>query len=194
MRLYELTFPTSIQKAGEILKDAGYEEISTDDNAYGKVFHKPGQNSVLKLYDDRDHAFTLFVDFCRNQTNIHFPRYSRSSVKIKGTNYSAVRTELLKVGGGNTLSQAARWGEEIAKYGCPINQHDLKFAEFKRDFPQKSKEYIPWLNANMSLAEAFMLLRNHFLKNRTISFDIHEDNMMMRGDVIVIIDPVAPKR
>jgi hypothetical protein len=191
MRIDELTFPATIEDAGRILQRSGYEQIGHD-ASYGLVFHKPGERFVLKIYANDDDAFPRFVDFCRRQSNIHFPRFARGSVLIRGTNYSAVKTELLTEGDPARLSEVAGYFKNILLLGWPTSPNGPNAVKFINNSPQQAATYLPWLKANLSLGQAFALLKAEFSGMRDIHFDLHHENMMMRGETIVIIDPISP--
>ena len=172
MRLNELTFPNTIESAAAILRGVGYKRIGTKGTAYGWVFYKPGEKSVLKLYKDEDYAFTDFVDFCLKANNDHFPRFSRRSIPIKHTSYRAVKIELLTEGDDHERRNFVRMFD--------VYRLDKEYAE-----DEWGKEY-------PSLLEAFGLLCDHFEHNKAITFDLHFKNFMFRGNVPVIIDPIIP--
>ncbi|CAM6054481.1 unnamed protein product [Sphagnum tenellum] len=166
-------------RAQERLEQAGYERIGRIGSAYAMIFAKPSENSVLKLYKKEDTAFTAFVAFCRENNNQHFPKFSRNSIAIKDTEYNAVRTERLKEGSPGQLKEVAKYFKDYCRYSPK---------EYDEDF-------VHWAEANASLMAAFKLLTDRFDRSifaGKLYFDLHSQNMMMRGNTVVIIDPVAP--
>ena len=98
MRIDEITLPRTINDAVSILNQHGYKQIGSGEaggKGDSKVFWKEGQNSVLKLYPTDDASFTDFVNFCIQNPNPHFPRFSRKSLRINDK-YSAIKTEKLE--------------------------------------------------------------------------------------------------
>jgi len=193
-RLDELYIPSSIEEAGEILKKYGYRRIGQD-SYYGMVFHKKGEKSVLKLFTKQDHAYREFVSIAiRHRDNPHFPRFSRQVVQIKGTEYDAIKTELLSEGNKK---------EKAIVCHMFFIMHTI-FAKGKYDFNSKLKSHVgaktpeeyeafykKWVADNPSLTEAFDIILFNFIDNEKARIDIHEDNLMMRGNTVVIIDPVG---
>lgn len=174
MRLHEITFPKTIDDADRILRDHGYTRIGQ--GGYGRAYRKPDEQFVLKLYGREDHAFTAFVDFCRSQPNVHFPRFSKASIAIPNTKYFAVRSELLTAAPRDTYTDL--WPFLIA----------LKF-----NTPKYPAELNILAKRNPSLAEAFSLLVDRFGKDGSVHLDVdNPSNMMMRGDTVVISDPLTP--
>lgn len=177
MRIDELLFPPDITAASAILNKSGYRSLGRP-SRFGQVFHKDGDKSILKLFSLHDHAYPKFVDLCRRTDNPHFPRFSRSSIVIKGTPYCAVKTELLTEGNYKLVY--------IAEF----------FQAFVHDFETRFKVYQTgcedYLQGDPTMAAAFQLLKNTFGHDPTIKFDLHYGNMMMRGETVVISDPVAP--
>lgn len=176
-QLMELTFPSTIQDAGEILKKYGYKRIGVTGTAYARVYHKEGENSVLKLYDSNDYAFTKFVNFCIQHPNEHLPKFGKRSIEIPGTEYHAVRMEMLKEGKYYDLTEAAK----IFSYMAGSGYYD-------------DEDFLDWKGSNHTLFLAFRMLINAFSGDSTVQFDLHANNFMMRGDTIVIIDPLLPKQ
>lgn len=52
MKLNEIVFPPQIADAAAVLKKSGFRVLGNYESNYGKVFYKPGDKSVLKLYSD----------------------------------------------------------------------------------------------------------------------------------------------
>ena len=200
MLLSELTFPRSIYKAGVILGEYGYKKIGGA--LYGAVFHKPGESSVLKLFDTNDIAYIAFVEVCReHQSNPHFPRFSKSTLRIKDTEYSAIRTELLKQGDTSLLRKLSLYFKVLSQLSnetdAVIEDDLLHYFVRVHHLPlsvanQGVKDYSKWVKKADSLYKAFNIIINE-LSDPRFRFDLHKQNMMMRGDTVVIIDPVAPR-
>jgi len=102
MRIYELFRPQSIDDAGDILMQAGYQEIGI--GAYSNVYHKPGEQFVLKLFKSADIAFRHYLDLITKVSNPHFPVVKGRPIQIT-PEYYGVRMELLQPMPLNTEQQ-----------------------------------------------------------------------------------------
>ena len=67
--LNELTLPQTPQDAGTLLKSAGYQPVG-ESGHWTKVWGKPGDPYVLKLFDPNDKGYLAFVNLGR-----HFDGY-----------------------------------------------------------------------------------------------------------------------
>lgn len=183
----EVTRPSSLDAATKILYNAGYEQIG--EGYYGEVFAKPGDKYALKLFDYRDAAYRRFLNVAITESNSHFPQFRGKLIKV-ASEYYAIRMEMLSYlkpsGPGWTdrtelcraLSQyiIACWNKDNPDSASEIknpSSHDI-------DAIEKHQPGIK--QACQSIAS---ILR------RVNELDLHSDNVMMRGDTIVIIDPVS---
>lgn len=206
MFLSELTFPPTITKAGNFLAKYGYKRLGKS-SSYGKIFYKEGDSSVLKLFLTSDVAYTAFVDVCRrHQNNPHFPRFSKGTMPIKDTKYSAIRTELLKEGHFSYLDRMCVYFYTI-KYlktspdmitfyqdqpkHVPVSEYLESNFELSPTICKKMiTEFMEMDERNDSLLQAFEIIVDELQSYR---FDMRPDNLMMRDDIVVIIDPVTPR-
>ena len=199
MKILELQFPKTINDAGLILKQYGYKKISKV-SRYASVYYKEGEKTVLKLFNKKDIAYISFVEFClHHQDNTHLPKFSKNAIKIKDTNYFAVRTEILKKCPENVGKMLTDYFDGMVyikrKYGSFVefqqeNQmliYDTLYYIFQND--DKINKFLSWVKNN-SLFETFNMIIEQF--NGKFSFDMHSDNLMLRGSTIVIIDPIQP--
>jgi hypothetical protein len=89
-----MVYPDQRSEAKIVLAKAGYGRIGQ--GSFADVYHKPGQKSVLKLFDNDDVAYLDYIAFCRkNKGNPHFPKFSQNVIEVN-EKYSLIRTELLK--------------------------------------------------------------------------------------------------
>ena len=201
MRIDELNLPKYKESAANILKKAGYKRLTKNvgiETAYALVFYKPGQKSVLKLFDNDDYAYLAFVEMARkHQDNPHFPKFSKGVVDIPGSSYYAVKTELLQeIHADVTLvlrfikAHLTRNPPAYAKLVLSQKIHDRDaLTEAINEF---MVGYAEWAKSNPKLVEACEILDQTFGDANGIRFDLHHENIMMRGDTMVFIDPVAP--
>ena len=197
-RIDERRLPETMEDAAQVLERFGYKQIGHTDSAFGSVFHKPGDKSVLKIFSKMDYAYSDFVSLAiKHRENPHFPRFSRQVFKIRGTEYDAVKTELLQEGNYKLLDVIEHMFIIRKKYWDHgrydwnnLQGMELVDADDEEEYRDK---YVQFELANEALVEAFDLIYFNFSINKKIKIDLHSSNFMMRGNTIVIIDPVCPK-
>ena len=193
MKLNELRLPDTAEEVSEVLKKYGYKRLGNE-SAYGMVFHKTGENSVLKLFSKRDKAYAAFVSLAiQHKSNPHFPRFARKVFEIKGTQYDAVKTELLTESVYPTTLASDML--KLRSYNTKADFEDdiyLKASWYNCTEQELKDKYKKWIEDNKELIEAFDIVKNFVAKSKGIALDIHSGNFMMRGDTVVIIDPVKP--
>ena len=169
----ELSRP-SRDKAEHMLVKAGYRQLGRGVSG-GAVFQKPGASYVLKLFDARDEAYLTFVRLASRNHNPHFPKFFGKPIRITD-NYFAVRTEPLQP--STNLEEV----EIIDRY--IIAKRDNMNGWWRPEF-----EYF---SDKSELREACdliaMMLRQ---SGHDFICDVHLKNVMMRGSVLVLSDPVA---
>lgn len=173
--LNEITRPPLVQ-AEYILFKAGYKRLDNNDAAYAQVYAKPGAAYVIKLFKSHDTAYMAFVDLARANKNIHFPVFKGKMIRVTDQ-YHAIRIERLtpvlsipEVGNARTVADI------MDNYMiAPPDEH----REQQMDMIEKSQ---PGIKA------ACDLIANKLLP--TYELDLHSFNIMMRGNVLVITDPV----
>lgn len=156
----------------EFLKKHGWENIGTGTN--GVVFaHKKHPNIVLKVFNATDHCYVKFLKLISNhQSNPHFPKIKGKLLKINDRLY-AVRLEKLQFKTQHTREKdlLINWVPDL------------------EDSPTYFKSLIEQ-GYSESLVDAMKILANFILHNGICAYDMHEENIMYRGDELVIIDPV----
>ena len=197
VKLTELRLPDTLTGAEAVLNRYGYKNIGGY-SAFGRVFHKAGEKSVLKIFTKDDIAYRQFVSLAiQNKDNPHFPRFARKVIQIKGTQYDAVKTELLTSGNEKDMRfirDMFKIRNETDKMRM-LNKLSLFAQKYNKTISNMRAEYTEWLDQNKQLVDAFDIIKSFIDKNKTsVQLDLHEQNMMMRGNTIVIIDPVRPKQ
>jgi hypothetical protein len=165
-------------RAGERLLAAGYQQLGKS-GSRGTVYHKPGANFVVKVFSN-DPAYAAFVDLASRHPNPHFPRFFGRLVHIDDM-YAAIRIEVLRELPRDRFDDLDHistylWGlgKDIARY--PLKQQDYLDA-------------VQWMQARPPLQQACDLIHQHLSK---FLLDIKADNLMLRGETIVLSDPVKP--
>ena len=161
-KLKEFTRPGKRSDYWDILNNAGYRLIGQ--GGQGDVYQKPGKDYVLKIFSSRDYAYQDFLKLVMEHENIHFPAVKGKLVKVTNSIY-AVRLEPLTPCTSKTAIDNIR-----------------AYLYQNMDARQKL-----WFEDKNDLAEALDLIRFNLTDH---GFDIHSENVMMRGNDLVIIDPV----
>ena len=93
MRLTELIRPPTMDDAGDLLRNAGYQQIG--EGSAAMVWHKPGAAFVLKLFKAGDQAYLHYLDLITRVKNPHFPVVKGKPTKITSS-YYGVQLEYLR--------------------------------------------------------------------------------------------------
>ena len=139
---------------------------------YGAVFEKSGYPWVFKIFKE-DAAYLKYVKYCKeNAGNKHLPKIKGSTIKINDDTY-AIRTEKL-------TRIDPEVAQEIRTLAIYMGNPDMvEFNGLEEKFRDLIIKYA-------GIYEIFLELRK-----RRNHLDIHADNVMMRGNDIVLTDPVV---
>lgn len=194
--LDEITRPSSINHAEQILRNAGYRSMGT--GVSGRVFNKPGADHVLKLFNITDVAYTNFVNLAQRSNNVHFPKFKGKLIKVNDE-YNAVQMEKLMPVPDTSgsyfpscfVKSPPYKSYEVAKmldrylrmlvgrpayYGDPTETIvEKRLNELERDQP--------------GITEACNLIAS--IVDGDVDIDLHSFNMMLRGNTLVITDPIV---
>ena len=181
--LNELSLPDNFKAAANRLISAGFESLGT--GYYGQVFGKPSLDYVLKVFSNRDQAYTDFVKLAQNNPNPHFPKFKGQLVKVTDK-YSAVRMEkLIRTTEFDVDSSSLEW------YVDSMSQNPKAFEEALAD-PQVAEQLQPLVELfkkQPKLQEALDLIIDQLIGQ--YENDLHYENIMSRGNTLVITDPVS---
>jgi hypothetical protein len=159
----------AMEKFNDFMLDHGFTRLG--EGAFAAVYEKPGYPWVFKVFHG-DPAYLDFLQYAlKHQNNPHVPRFKGRPFKITHNTY-AIRMEKLSHEFKNIddiMNLINRW-----KSG-PLTAAQ---EEYLRDV--NMPQMIPLLNDLKNLAKA----RRHML-------DIHKGNVMARGDILVIVDPLV---
>jgi hypothetical protein len=179
--LNELSVPDSRKAAVRRLWDAGYQYMG--DGAFASVYAREGDPFVLKLFDNIDTAFPAFVALAMaHQANLHFPRYRGRLMRV-APGYSAVRMERLTPYHYDS-SMIGRYMRHRDHLPPPGQRDPNSYTQMQWEDAEEFMEGEP------TLKEACDLIIDHLGTQYRI--DISDNNLMMRGRTVVIIDPVTP--
>lgn len=175
-RLDELSRPPLRADATVVLKNAGYKRLGR--GAFASVFHKPGKDYVLKVFSAKDEAYLAFIALAKTHLNPHFPRFLGKIVKVTD-DYCAIRMELLKP-----------YRYDPSQIDLYIRTRDWVPEDPNSYYAQQVEDAREFMGYRPELKLACDLIVDKLLTRPGIERDIRQDNIMMRGDTIVLTDPV----
>jgi hypothetical protein len=186
MRISELTIPNTRGEAAKILQQAGYKPVGK--GSFSSVWGKPDDRWVIKLFRPADVAYSRFLHLVKAVPNEHFPIIRGQPMRLSKS-YYGVRIERLSTPSPKMRNLVmACWD-----YLGALNMID----EFKSS---KDKELINGLRASINtlrfneptLADALDLIHKYVLAgNEQIINDVSMQNIGMRDNTLVFMDPVA---
>jgi hypothetical protein len=176
--LTEITRPNKY-KAEEILRNAGYKTLG--EGTYGTVFAKPGADHVLKLFLSTDKAYLSFIDLVNSTNNIHFPKFKGKLIRVTDE-YYAIRMEILtRVADNTQTAYAARAMSNFIRMKQGLKPHTQTPEQVATEMESLEK-------SQPGIIETCEIIADGISKKYPI--DLHNENYMMRGNVLVITDPV----
>lgn len=183
--LNELQTPNSLGMAGYKLKSAGYEKIGR--GSFASVWGKPGEDFLVKIFNNMDRAYPEFVKLASNSPNKYFPKFKGKLIKIN-EKYSAVRVERLEP---MPESQYKQLGLDVVD----------DYLNYQRDVHRGIDHNWHKDNVNSLIEQIYKLDDNQpgikaaldLIAEKLISFtfDFQPQNVMLRGNTVVILDPVV---
>ena len=186
--LDEITRPNKIHDAGHILKHAGYEKLGY--GMFADVYAKPGADHVLKLFDRRDRSYPKFVNMVIQHPNNHFPKFKGKIMKITD-NYYAIRMEM--------LSKFSTWMADnggldllylLQNYIYGYAAHGAGFETSSERASSTVKQINDLEKTQPGIKKACEFIAD-LIKSGDPGLDLHNENLMMRGNTIVFTDPVS---
>jgi hypothetical protein len=194
-KLQPIKHPASY-KLHNIMRDHGWNILGTGFEA--TVAEKPGMPYVLKVFP-RNSKYVQFVQFCQqNPHNPYLPRFSRYVRPVPHTTFAYVRMEKLKPVNERRLMNT------YAEYMCAVDQvfrsQDRSPVFWNHAMSRWDLDELPekqgYADVASCAAEApttwthtiealILLMQSEGMKQ----FDLHPDNMMLRGNTLVITDP-----
>lgn len=176
--LAEISRPNKYN-AEKILRNAGYKRLG--EGVYGTVFAKPGADHVLKLFLSTDKAYLSFIDLVNSTNNIHFPKFKGKLIRVTDEYYAIRMERLTHVADNKQTEYTAR------AMGNLILMH-----QGLKPYAQTSAQVIAEMESleksQPGIIEACDIIADGISKKYPI--DLHNENYMMRGNVLVITDPV----
>ena len=166
----------SLDEWQALMHQYGFNHLGTGN--YGSVYEKPGYPWVFKLftYDDAYYAFLQYVR--KNQNNPNLPKMKGNIIKINDNTFAVRMEKLSEVSKNNFYEyQAALYTmAEVIQYDINVKDMDQEERDTIKQYPGFLKFITDWV-------------RNSMINKYEL--DIHEGNIMMRGNVPVLIDPLT---
>lgn len=166
----------------KFLKKQGYELLG--DGAFSDVFAKPGEKFVLKVIrrNANEDCYLQYVKALQGKTNPHFPKIGRiREYKTEaGMTWYVIPVERLKRVTPPVFRKRpdcifAYSYEAYSKPASLKNVHPVDYDEMVEKYPQ--------------LVEALKFIHSTFTGQ--CDMDLHSGNMMLRGDTLVLTDPIG---
>lgn len=177
MKLDEVTSTIdkmTLETAVHLLMKKGYRVLGN--GTYAKVLHKKGSPYAVKLFSKYDRGYARFYEYCKKNWQIdpHLPRvYGIGKYLSK---FVAVRIEVLSEDtpdGFEELAQMLQLYSEDPDFIKP------RYAENLADVEKQQPGILATIDNLRSIPN--------------VSWDLHDQNVMMRGDTMVITDPFVAK-
>jgi hypothetical protein len=173
-----------------LVKKAGVKKLGG--GAYSQVFQHPKYgNVVVKVYTAKDRDYARYVQFClKHQSNPYVPRIA-DEVKYKspeGEKYNIVFLEKM-----TAMKTARGVAAKLQKAFSKLEPEELSDIEYhceEQDMPELF-EYLDALVKEGRANSSFVELWKHIRSYGKDKFDMHPGNVMLRGQQLVITDPVA---
>jgi hypothetical protein len=183
-------------KLHNILTDHGWNILGSGFEA--TVAEKPGAPYVLKVFPANS-KYIQFVKFCQaHSANPHVPRFSRYVRPVPHTTFSYVRMEKLKPVREATLMNS------YAEYLCAVDQvfrskdrspvfWNHAMSRWDLDELPEKQGYSDVATCAAQAPESWTRLIEDLINLMQAQgmeqFDLHPDNMMLRGPTLVVTDP-----
>ena len=147
---------------------------SVGSGMYATVFSNPTKPYVLKIFQE-DYGYESYINIIhKNKGNPHVPVLYGKGMPVKITpKVSAIRMEKLQ-----PITEKA-----IASYLAPDYEYNFS-ATIEDIFSEENEEYLM-----TNFPDLYKLEKQ--IARSNANWDMHEGNVMLRGNVMVIIDPLA---
>ena len=157
----------------------GFKKIGN--GKFGKVFGHPNLNYIIKIFRKDDGYINFYKLAIQHQDNPHFPKFRGKLIKID-ENLFAIRME--------KLSKINLYNDE--------NYYEYQFIEFYLYDGKTRDQFLPKFKMTITekfpeLKTALDIIKNLKNLNKNYAIDLHGENLMMRGDCPVIIDPLVDR-
>lgn len=182
----ELTRP-DFDQAKEILKKAGYTLLGS--GGFGDVYEKPGANYVLKVFSKFDKGYKAYVEFCKQQSNPHFPKFFGKLVNVSEL-VLAIRTEKLERDDdaleSNDYDQMNMYMGNRYKF----ENEEAMLASTSKVIARSINVVLEIDQQHPGMKDALDLISFELVAKKSCSPDLFYENIMRRGSTLVLSDPL----
>lgn len=160
----------------DVMTNNGFTAMGS--GSFGTVWSHPKLQYVLKVFRATDVAYLGWVNVCiQNKNNPHFPKFISTKAFPITPEVSAIRMEKLTPTRGQLMDDII--------YFIKLTLHN----ETRRMSKEEIDLFNKYCNAYPQLMDAIQILKEFSYKSG-FKFDIHTGNFMLRGNTLVITDPV----
>lgn len=143
------------------------------EGVYGAVYSS--DKIVIKIdKGQKDPAYMNFYNFCKTHNNDHLPSFGKI-IEIDG--FYVLPMEKLQHGSSRNFRYLCDWMQDMST-ADKVTQEKI-YDDIPRDY----------LSQRDSLIDVINDLKSY--KNNGHHFDLHSNNIMLRGNTVVITDPYA---
>lgn len=182
----------------KFLDSGGYKKLGS--GAYATVYEKDG--TAIKFWKT-DGAYEAFIDFCLKNKSEHLPKFLSKIKKIShpnGDKFSYIKMEKLspvspdtKVYGINAEYLSTRfsdWFENGKKKISNASQISSAVALYMEEKVERRFKNLSDSDIDSIIGFLEMALRVHLVADYDKVYpDMHSENVMLRGNTLVITDP-----
>lgn len=218
MKIHEIKISTDLKKIDQdrtgglglkkVLSSHGWKLLGY--GVYGAAAEHPNKSYVLKIFVS-DNEYVKFVEFAQqHQDNPDFPKFGRGIRNIPGTKFSYVRMERLHpidlptITDKYILEICLLWKYATQKDITPFpmlvqieienKATSLGFTldELSNDSDNKIEDILMDKFARAGIDTWILALHELLNESERIGIDfldLHDENFMIRGETLVILDP-----
>jgi hypothetical protein len=163
------------------------------EGSFSAVFGKPGLNYVIKVPFKRDRPWVNYAEYCRtHKSNPHIMKVSY--IKTETSNHFFIAAierlnKFPKVGGYDMSELLGDYTEDLVYTNNTVKLEIEEFIERVEEVePANGKKIRAWCE-KILFPQLPALSKTIREINSIGGLDLHSNNIMMRGNKIVIIDP-----
>lgn len=210
MRLNELNpKPSEVSAFAKAPETTGTAEIHrfkkwgdlADNYAFEHGFHRLGSGQfagvyghptypyVIRIFAKGDEGYIKWLKFClAHQGNRFIPKFKGKPVQAAPSLY-VVRMERLKPIPSSQEDDIRTLSWVISHYSLMMDPD--QYAQYTEETRLAIERLFPDFRTDADLKEIGLFMSPE--NNRDVVEDIHDENVMLRGEQMVITDPFAPK-
>lgn len=149
------------------------------EGVFSSVYADDSHKVVIKINKGKiDDSYIKFANFCRKENSPHLPKLGKIR---KFGDYYVLAMEKLETSNSSDFNEMCDWIDEAAR-AVSTNlrgKQSVLDAEVPEVYKSQKEDIIKVIRDMKSLLDS------------DIDFDLHSGNIMLRGNTIVLIDPIA---